>query len=82
MTLRADVDRVRRLATALWERHRDQFTTDFEQNKATLGRISVIRSKQLRNELAGYMTALARKETAEPEAVTEAPTIVAAAASP
>jgi small subunit ribosomal protein S17e len=56
----------------LLERYPDLFTSDFEENKQTLARVAVIRSKQFRNELAGYITALVQQETEEPEEPTPA----------
>lgn len=40
----------------LLEKHSSLFTTDFEKNKEVLSQIAVIRSKELRNEIAGYIT--------------------------
>jgi small subunit ribosomal protein S17e len=50
------MNRVARLGNLLLERFGDRFTTDFERNKRVLAEVAVIRSKQLRNELAGYIT--------------------------
>ncbi|MEM2883161.1 MAG: hypothetical protein QXY08_01095, partial [Nitrososphaerales archaeon] len=46
----------RRLSMMLLEKHSSLFTTDFEKNKEVLSQIAVIRSKELRNEIAGYIT--------------------------
>jgi len=40
----------------LLERYGDMFTDDFEKNKEVLNKVAVIRSKGLRNEVAGYIT--------------------------
>ena len=50
------MNRVARLGNLLLERFGDRFTTNFEHNKRVLAEVAVIRSKQLRNELAGYIT--------------------------
>jgi len=58
------VDRIRRLAEEVLERYPDLFSTNFEENKKKLGEIAVITSKQIRNELAGYITKLIKKRKA------------------
>jgi small subunit ribosomal protein S17e len=42
----------------LLEKHGNLFTTDFEKNKEILSQVAIIRSKELRNEIAGYITRL------------------------
>ena len=41
---------------------RDMFGVDFDENKKALNQISTIRSKMLKNELAGYITKLIKNE--------------------
>lgn len=41
--------------------HGKEYTTDFGQNKQLVGKHAVVRSKKLRNVLAGYMTRRAKK---------------------
>ena len=53
--------RIRRLAVILLERYHDRFTEDFEKNKKALERLAIITSKQLKNELAGYITHYMKK---------------------
>ena len=60
------MDKTRRLVETILERHPEQFSTDYEKNKAVLDELAIIPSKQLRNHIAGYI-AKALKETAEPE---------------
>lgn len=50
------MDRVKRLSLLMLEKHGNLFTTDFEKNKEILSQVAVIRSKELRNEIAGYIT--------------------------
>ena len=45
----------------LFALHTKEYTTDFTQNKLLVGRHATVRSKKLRNVLAGYMTRKARK---------------------
>jgi len=59
------LDRVKKLSILLLERYRGSFTEDFEGNKVVLERVAKIRSKSLRNRMAGYITNIMRKEKAE-----------------
>jgi small subunit ribosomal protein S17e len=45
--------------------HKAKFGTDFAQNKKILDEISIIRSKGLKNELAGYITTYIKREIEE-----------------
>ena len=42
--------------------NKDKFGIDFDENKKALNAISTIRSKMLKNELAGYITKLIKNE--------------------
>lgn len=60
------MNRIRRIATQLLERYDGMFSTDFESNKELLDKIAVFRSKELRNEVAGYITRhIMRKASAQ-----------------
>lgn len=50
------MDRVKRLAKELLDKHGSLFSEDFEKNKVLLSQVAVIRSKELRNRLAGFIT--------------------------
>jgi small subunit ribosomal protein S17e len=50
------MNRIKRIAMQLIERYDGAFTTDFESNKQLLNKIAIFRSKELRNEVAGYIT--------------------------
>ena len=52
------------------EKHPDLFTTDFEKNKELLTEVAIIRTKALRNEIAGYITAAMHVRMEEPEGQT------------
>ena len=41
---------------------RDMFGVDFDKNKEALNKVSTIRSKMLKNELAGYITKFIKNE--------------------
>lgn len=44
------------------DKNRDIFGTDFTGNKMALAKVAVIRSKQVRNEIAGYITRVMKDE--------------------
>lgn len=50
------MNRIKRISMQLIEKHSELFSDDFEKNKEVLSKISIIRSKQLRNKIAGYIT--------------------------
>lgn len=56
------MDRIKRLAIDLLKNYKEQFGIDFAQNKKVLGQVSIIRSKSLKNELAGYITKHIKRE--------------------
>jgi small subunit ribosomal protein S17e len=56
------VDRIKRLSILVLEKHKDKFTTNFAENKKTLDQLVVVRSKGLKNEVAGYITKLLKRE--------------------
>ena len=47
------------------EIHKEKFGLDFGENKKTLDDISIIRSKELKNELAGFITKFIKHELRE-----------------
>ena len=50
------MNRVRRISTDLLEKYEDSFGENFEDNKKALMTISTITSKELKNEIAGFIT--------------------------
>ncbi len=58
--------RIRRLSLQALEGNREKFGKDFEANKEALGSIAIIRSKQLRNEMAGFITRMLKEEESGP----------------
>ncbi|HKX97638.1 MAG TPA: 30S ribosomal protein S17e [Candidatus Nitrosocosmicus sp.] len=50
------MDRVKKMANELLERYPDKFTSDFNENKETIKNFAIVRSKELRNKIAGYVT--------------------------
>ena len=59
------MNRVRRISTELLTAYKEKFGTDFRQNKQVLDEIAIVRSKGLKNEIAGFITAHLRRELEE-----------------
>ena len=49
------------------EENKDKFGIDFSENKNTLNDITIIRSKSLRNQIAGWITRFLKNELIELE---------------
>ena len=47
--------------------YKGKFDTDFTHNKQVLNEIAVVRSKGLKNEIAGYISSYLRRELEEQE---------------
>ncbi len=62
------MNRIKRISTELLEKYPDKFGLDFNTNKNVISEVAIIRSKVLRNELAGYITAYLRKQAAQEKA--------------
>ena len=56
------MDRIKRLSYEVLDEHKQKFGEDFADNKKVLDQIAVIRSKGLKNEIAGYITKFIKKE--------------------
>ena len=56
------MDRIKRLSYQVLDEHRPRFGGDFADNKRVLDEVSIIRSKGLKNEVAGYITKFIKKE--------------------
>ncbi len=56
------VDRIKRLSMKILEKHKEDFGANFLENKKTLDEISIIRSKGLKNEIAGFITKTIKHE--------------------
>ena len=59
------MDRIKRLSYDVLDAHKSKFGEDFADNKKALDQIATIRSKGLKNEIAGYITKFIKKETRE-----------------
>ena len=59
------MNRVRKLSTEILEKYEESFGENFEDNKRALMEISVITSKELKNEIAGFITKTKKRATRE-----------------
>jgi len=66
------MNRIKRFSTELIQKYPDKFGLEFDANKKVVNDVAVVRSKVLRNELAGYITAHLRKEEVKEKASMEA----------
>lgn len=65
------VDRIKRLSMQAIDRYGSKFTSDFGENKKVLDEVSIIRSKGLKNEIAGYITKYVKQEKSSKEIAEE-----------
>jgi len=61
------VDRIKKLSMEVLENNKADFGINFDENKKTLEGISIIRSKGLKNEIAGYITRFLKHEILDKE---------------
>lgn len=59
------MNRVKRLSTEILNRYPEKFNVDFQQNKKTIDEIAKVRSKELRNQIAGYIASYINKQNKE-----------------
>lgn len=57
------LNRVKKLSTELLNRYPNKFNVDFQQNKKTIDEIAKVRSKELRNQIAGYIASYINRQT-------------------
>jgi small subunit ribosomal protein S17e len=62
------MNRIKRISTELMQKHLDKFGLDFDANKNAINEVATVRSKIMRNEVAGYITAHLRKQAAHEKA--------------
>ena len=60
-----DVNRIKRISTEVLAIYKEKFGTDFAQNKKIIDQIAIVRSKGLKNEIAGYITTYIKREIEE-----------------
>ena len=56
------------------ERYGDKFTADFAENKKILDQVAIIRSKGLKNEIAGYITNYVKRDESSNSIISESDT--------
>ncbi len=61
------MDRIKRLSYEVMNQHKSKFNENFADNKKLLGNLAIIRSKGLKNRVAGYITKFIKKENLEQE---------------
>ena len=62
------MNRIKHISTELMQKYPDKFGLDFDANKNVINQLATVRSKILRNEVAGYITAHLRKQVAHEKA--------------
>lgn len=53
---------IKHIAKNLVEKYPDKFSTEFEKNKELMGQVVFVKSKRMRNTVAGYITAIKNQE--------------------
>lgn len=56
------MNRIKRISNELLDRYPNKFTINFDENKNMISDIATVRSKILRNKVAGYITSKLRKD--------------------
>ena len=56
------MDRIKRISKELMNEYSERFGTDFSTNKQSLNEISIVRSKGLKNKIAGYITKILQRQ--------------------
>ena len=59
------LNRVKKFSTELLNRYPNKFNVDFQQNKKTIDELATVRSKELRNQIAGFIASYINRQTKE-----------------
>ena len=59
------LNRVKKFSTELLNRYPDKFNVDFQQNKKTIDELATVSSKELRNQIAGFIASFINRQTKE-----------------
>jgi len=59
------VNRIKRISYEVLDKYKSKFGEDFADNKKMLNEVSIVRSKSLKNKIAGYITKFIKKEVRE-----------------
>jgi small subunit ribosomal protein S17e len=65
------LEKKRGLAVVILQRHPEAFSVDYEKNKKSLDELAVIPSKQLRNQIAGYIAKSLKADAVEEQETVE-----------
>jgi small subunit ribosomal protein S17e len=61
------VDRIKKISMEILETYKEKFGTDFRENKKIIDDIAIVRSKGLKNQLAGFITRFIKREIRQNE---------------
>ena len=61
------MDRIKKISMEIIETYKEKFGTDFSENKKILDEIAIVRSKGLKNQLAGFITRFIKREIRQNE---------------
>lgn len=61
------MNRIKRYTEQVFAEHKAEFGLDFAENRKALRAIAIVRSKELQNEIAGYITRTLKRERREIE---------------
>ena len=56
------MDRIKRISNEVMNEYSERFGTDFATNKQSLNETSIVRSKGLKNKIAGYITKILQRK--------------------
>ena len=56
------MNKIKKLSLEILSNHKIHFSMNFTDNKKALDKITIIRSKSLKNKLAGFITKIIKKE--------------------
>lgn len=59
---RIKTQQIKSAGNEIFSNHADKFSKDFEKNKLAVAEVAEIRSKKIRNILAGYLTKKAKNK--------------------
>ena len=65
------MDRVRRISSDLLQQYPERFTTDFNENKKIVQELAKVKSKVLRNKIAGYITSYLHRSSEKEMPISE-----------
>lgn len=56
---------LKRIANELLETYNEEFGKDFQKNKEKVQELSTVKSKSIRNKIAGYITKVVKRKATE-----------------